>query len=223
MDESPPPVLDWSDGPTVPTMHFALDNLLHGGLPRGSITEVYSTNLNATHLLHTVAVSSCRGRGALLIDTRATPSPHLLQIANNRNLLVRSPVSVFRVFNFADACALLHALPPWISARSGVDFIGLDCIADLFYTCRDNSAKRMEGFANRLRDLAVQFNAAVMITNAARVHHNRVVTAMGEQWHHVCANRLHMQQNPSCITIVKSVLTEPKSVPYQLTEAGVID
>ncbi|PXF42306.1 DNA repair protein RAD51-like [Gracilariopsis chorda] len=223
MEESQRPVLDWSDGPTVPTMHFALDTLLQGGLPRGSITEVYSTNLSAAHLLHTVAVSSCRGRGALLIDTRGTPAAHLLQIAKSRNLPVRSPVSVFRVFTFADACALLHALPSWISTRGAVDFIGLDCMADLFYTCQDNSAKRMEGFVNRLRGMSIQFNAAVLITNAARVHQNRVTTVMGEQWHHVCANRLHMQQNPSCIRVVKSILTEPKIVPYQLTEAGVID
>ncbi|CAN8062205.1 unnamed protein product [Agarophyton chilense] len=208
---------------TVPTMHAELDAVLLGGVARSSLSEIYSTSFHPTQLLHTIAVSSCRGRGALLIDTRGTPASRLLQIAKSKMLTIKGKISIIRVFTFADASTLIHTLPTWLENVGGVDLIGLDCIADLFYTCIDNAAKRMEGFALRLRQLAIQFNAAVVITNAARIHQNQIMTVMGEQWHHVCASRFHMQQRPNCITIVKSMLTESKSIPYQLTEAGVVD
>lgn len=197
-------------------------------LPRGSLTEIYGASATGkTQLLLTFANHAQTHGNVLLLDTEGGIEPlRIAQIhVSTLSTSTAHNTRLLRLHTFHDLTVLLHVLPHIIDSINGAVFIGIDSLTTVFRTLRAADApRRLEALALRLRQLAIEHDVAVVVTNHARVEHGRVNSAMGESWRYVCGMRLctKIVGGDRIVSVVKSLIAHD-DVPIRITSAGVVD
>lgn len=208
----------------IPTPFSSLNNALQGGIPRGSITELYGPPASGkTQLLLTIAAySSSLSHQVLLIDTETSITrARLLQIFAQRSYTAQAPVNLIRISSWRQAVPFIHLLP---RLATNSQLIIIDSLASLFRTCHDPQPhKRLETMAMRIRQIAVAQSLAVIIVNHAR---SDGTPAMGDQWRYICPLRIRMlppllSRESYQLDIVKSLFTSSFSLRLCIGSAGV--
>lgn len=219
----------------VPTPLSLLNEHLCGGLPRGTLSEIYGikSTFKTQFILTLAAHTVLRGSEVLLFDSDGSMNkPRIVQIITS---LATSPevvtaafdrVHIVRLTDWHTLIASMHMLP-LIASEIKLQFLAVDSLSSLFRTCNETAAsKRLEGAASRLRQLAVSQGLAVVITNGARADDSHVVSsAMGDSWRHVVGTRLLLRrtgENDGEISIIKSgVCAGGLNSPFIINEAGI--
>lgn len=192
----------------LPTPSIRLNQLLHGGLPPSTVTEIFGTKSTfKTQFVLTLAAKTVLEPAASVIVLDADAAFY-----NNRFaqiLAARASTSeavaaalarlhIIRSANWHSFVALLHLLPS-VAARTGAKLLIVDSIATLFRTCDQPApTKRLEAVSSRLHDLAVSMNLVVVVTNTARTDaSNATISAMGDAWRHHTGTRILLQREPN--------------------------
>lgn len=213
-----------------------LNQLLHGGIPPSTLTEIYGTKstFKTQFILTLAAQTAINGSPAVILDSDSTTHKvRLVQIVNSlttRADAVRDALSRIHVVHLSDWSAFtaaVHMLPSFI-LQLGISFIAIDSMSTIFRTCSESAAsKRLEGMAARLRQLAISHCLYVVLTNGARQDDSRSTTsAMGEAWRHSIGTRLLLRRQRheagGIIEIIKSgVCPSGQTVSFQVNEQGV--
>lgn len=216
-----------------PTTLPRLNQYLHGGLPPGTLTEVYGakSSLKTQFILTQAVHTALRGRRAIIVDADGTAHHvRLLQIAcalassepeSVSNAMKR--LFIVQVTDWPCLTAFVHMLPSLIE-KTLASFVAIDSMSTLFRTCNEVSAsKRLEATAARIRLVAVKHNLCVVVSNDARSdqgNNNRVfltsdqttepallsgLSAMGEAWRYAMGTRLYLQRQRDGTALVHIV------------------
>lgn len=208
----------------IPTPFSSLNNVLQGGIPRDSITELYGPPQSGkTQLLLTItAYASSLSNQVLLIDTETSITrARLLQIFSARGYTAQAPIKLIRISSWRQAVPFIHLLP---RLANNSQLIIIDSLASLFRTCHDPQPhKRLETMAMRIRQIAVTKSLAVIVVNHARADGT---PAMGDQWRYICPLRIRMfppmiSRESYQLDIVKSLFTSNFSLRLCIGSAGV--
>lgn len=228
----------------LPTPLASLNQLLHGGLPPNTVTELFGIkSAFKTQFVLTLAVQTALRLDAPVLVLDADGAVHksrLVQIlaacasTSESATAALSRIHIVRLGDWNSFITLLHLLPA-VVAQTDAKLVIIDSISTLFRTC-DYSAptKLLEGVSARLHHLAVSRNLVVVVTNIARMDStNSTVSAMGDSWRHCIGTRIMLQREPNLdaddnvmgtATIVKSILSSPfVQVPFTVNERGLTD
>lgn len=217
-----------------PTTLPRLNQYLHGGLPPGTLTEVYGakSSLKTQFILTQAVYTALRGRRAIIVDADGTAHHvRLVQIAcalaNSDPESVSDAMKrlfIVQVTDWPCLTAFVHMLPSLIE-KTLASFVAIDSMSALFRTCNEVAAsKRLEATAARIRLVAVMHNLCVVVSNDARSDqgNNRAfltsnqmtepallsaLSAMGEAWRYAMGTRLYLQRQrdgTALVHIVKS-------------------
>lgn len=228
----------------LPSPSIRLNQLLQGGLPPSTVTEIFGTKSSfKTQFVLTLAAKTVLQPAAsvILLDADAT-------FCNNRFIQIlaaRASTSeafaaalarlhIIRSADWHSFVALLHLLPS-VAARTGAKLFIIDSLATLFRTCDQPApTKRLEAVSSRLHDLALSMNLVVVVTNTARTDaSNATISAMGDAWRHHVGTRILLQRELNMVAhdyasgsafIIKSILDSNLTpVPFNVDHSGFTD
>jgi RAD51-like protein 1 len=231
----------------LPTTIAVLDDMLGGGIPARSVTEVVGPpGAGKTQFCHMMAVlgtfpvpmGGLDGK-VLYIDTEGAFSPdRLYEIANHRSAehlaeQVASSVLVQNVKTSTELMELLRQLETLIITH-GVKLVILDSIAAVVRRQFDNSQIKdrqmlLGEAAQLLKQAAERYHLPVLVTNqvtgkfvagAAQAAHT-VTAALGAMWAHAVNTRLVLENRGASggrhLFIAKSPRCPVCSLCYQIT------
>lgn len=222
----------------LPTPLSDLNQSLHGGLPPGTLSEIYGvkSTFKTQFILTIAARTALQGSSALLLDSDA--SIHKVRLVQIISSLASSSqhaeeavarVQIIRLTDWHALIATVHMLP-FIVSQTSAQFVAVDTLSALFRTCNETAAfKRLEAVASRLRQVAVSRCITVLVTNGARATNDRqvVASAMGDAWRYVVGTRLMIQrtgESEGGIQIVKSgVCGGGRTTLFHVNETGITD
>lgn len=243
---SPPPSLlltsslrpltyDSSSLPPIFTGYTALDEALHGGLPRGGLVEIFgaSGSGKTTLSLSLLASAIAAGGSALLLDCDGSfHAGRFLQLASSHGCEKSAALSRLHVARCTSwdalASGVAHTLRTEMHQRD-VRLLVVDSVAFLFRTAEGTAvSKRLEALAMRLQAAAAECGASVVIVNHVKSMREggAALPAMGEGWQHVCATRLCMawdERKNRFVEIVKSPVAKRVRVRFEIGAKGLVE
>lgn len=160
--------LQANECPPLPSGLPTLDRQLHGGLPRGTVVELHgAVTTFKTQFALTLALNvAVAGSQVLILDGDGCAlSVRLHAMARARavdHALTR--IQIAPLPDWTSLVALSHLLPGAVAQNSDVALIIVDSLTAPFRACIETAPlKRLEGVVSRLRALAVDISACVLV------------------------------------------------------------
>ena len=142
-------------------------------------------------------------------------------------------VFYYRVLNYQEQLSLISVLPSFLSANQKIKLIILDSVTAHFRHDFQDYAQRsrlLQGMAAKLREIASNFNVAIVMTNQVTtrftsvqgVRKTSIGPALGDTWAQVCGTRvmLYWQQSKRFAHLSKSQFAVSEEVEYAISEEG---
>lgn len=152
-----------------------LDQLLHGGIKNGIITDIFGANgTGKTQLAMQISINSLKQGGKILfLDTTGEFRPErMLEIIKYQNLnsSLLDNVSVGRITNTAEQIQFLSKL----TQMNNFSLVVIDNVSDLFsfeYSKKEQTLEKNSSFMKYMHDLsliAIQKKIPIVVTNIVR-------------------------------------------------------
>lgn len=189
----------------LPTPSIRLNQLLHGGLPPNTVSEIFGTKSSfKTQFVLTLAVKTALqpATPVIVVDADgAVNSGRIIQVLATHAATSEAAdaaiarLHIIRSADWQSFVTLLHLLPS-VAARTGAKLVIIDSISTLFRTCdQPVPIKRLEAVSAHLHHLAMSMNLVVVVTNIARSDvSNNTISAMGDSWRHCVGTRIMLQR-----------------------------
>lgn len=228
---------DIGDEPSMARLPFAcppLDDLLHGGVESGALTELFGeAGSGKTNLcLQLARNTALAGRKTVYIDTEGVSLERLHQISGEHYERVRQNLLIFEPFSLREQEAVIDKTVRLVAGSPDVGLVVMDS-ATLHYRVGLGAGDDVEG----RRALAVQLHALAALSRKRDipvVYTNQVTTNLetddleplgGQFVRHLAKATLRLEKLPAGrrrVTVLKHrSVAEGLSCEFRLTSRGV--
>ncbi|KAH9249745.1 hypothetical protein BASA81_012552 [Batrachochytrium salamandrivorans] len=231
----------------ITTCCMTLDNLLGGGVPRSSVTEICGApGAGKTQISMQLAVACAipepfggvAGK-TLYLDTEGSFSPQRvfdMAEATSRHLhslggeltteQIMNSIIVARAHDLGEMLAFAHSLVVFLKQDPSIKLVVIDSIAHHFrHDFADFNAKNrtLAKLAALLNQVSREFDVAIVVINhmtttTTKSNEGGLHPALGETWFHAVTNRLVLQKHQELVTWEHASIPEAVLVPIRTCE-----